>query len=177
MPIEDRITRVLEQAEADGSLGSELRHRIQIAVKQAFAIERTRLRSEKVVAMSEEDAVRYRIISELSTDWVYAARIEDENGHFNMEWATEAFERITGYTPLQVNELGGLNAIVNPADVSQFVEADGPQSGGAPSVLEYRIVTETGEQRWLKDYRRPELDASGSRVVRVFGAVKDITEQ
>jgi two-component system cell cycle sensor histidine kinase/response regulator CckA len=177
MPIEDRITRVLEQAEAEGSLGSELRHRIQIAVKQAFAIERTRLRSEKVVAMSEEDAVRYRIISELSTDWVYAARIEDENGHFKMEWATEAFEHITGYTPLQVNELGGLDAIVNPADVSQFIEADGPQSGGAPSVLEYRVLTESGEQRWLKDYRRPELDASGSRVVRVFGAVKDITEQ
>ena len=68
MAIEDRITRVLEQAEADAELGSDLRHRIQVAVKEAFAIERTRLRSEKVVAMSEEDAVRYRIISELATD-------------------------------------------------------------------------------------------------------------
>src|SRR5262245_19189801 len=42
MAIEDRITRVLEQAEADGELGSDLRQRIQVAVKQAFAIERTR---------------------------------------------------------------------------------------------------------------------------------------
>ena len=71
MAIEDRITRVLEQAEAEGELGIELRQRIVVAVKQAFAIERTRLRSEKVVAMSEVDAVRYRIISELATDWVY----------------------------------------------------------------------------------------------------------
>src|SRR5262245_37665282 len=111
MPIEDRITRMLAQSEAEGSLGSELRHRIQAALNAAFVIERTRLRSEKVVALSEEDAVRYRIISELSTDWVYAARIEEENGRFNLEWATEAFERITGYTTEQVNELGGLNTI------------------------------------------------------------------
>ena len=102
MAIEDRITRVLEQAEAEGELGVELRQRIQVAVKQAFAIERTRLRSEKVVAMSEEDAVRYRIISELSTDWVYAARREDEHGKVNIEWATEAFERITGSSEAEI---------------------------------------------------------------------------
>jgi two-component system cell cycle sensor histidine kinase/response regulator CckA len=175
MAIEDRITRVLEQAEAEGELGVELRQRIQVAVKQAFAIERTRLRSEKVVAMSEEDAVRYRIISELSTDWVYAARREDEHGKVNIEWATEAFERITGYSVEALNERGGLRSIVVPDDHPELDAAEATADG--PGVFEYRIRTRNGDECWLRDYRRPELDGSGTRVVRVFGAVKDITEQ
>ncbi len=176
MAIEDRITRVLEQAEADGELGADLRQRIVVAVKQAFAIERTRLRSEKVVAMSEEDAVRYRIISELATDWVYAARREDEHGKVKMEWATEAFERITGYSVAQLNEKGGLRSIVDADDRAEFDAAEKAHVEG-PSVLEYRIRTRSGEECWLRDYRRPELDGTGKRVVRVFGAVKDVTEQ
>ncbi len=176
MAVEDRITRVLEQAEAEGELGSGLRQRLQVAVKQAFAIERTRLRSEKVVAMSEEDAVRYRIISELATDWVYAARREDERGAVQLEWATEAFERITGYSVGQLNEKGGFRAIVAPDDLEEFDAAESNAADG-PSVLEYRISTRTGEECWLRDYRRAELDGSGTRVVRVFGAVKEITEE
>jgi PAS domain S-box-containing protein len=176
MAIEDRITRVLEQAEADGELGTDLRQRIQVAVKQAFAIERTRLRSEKVVAMSEEDAVRYRIISELATDWVYAARREDEHGKVKFEWATEAFERISGYSIDQLNEKGGLRSLIVPEDREEFDHAENAYGDG-PSVLEYRIRTKSGDVCWLRDYRRPELDVAGTRVVRVFGAVKDISEQ
>jgi PAS domain S-box-containing protein len=176
MAIEDRITRVLEQAEADGELGTDLRQRIQVAVKQAFAIERTRLRSEKVVAMSEEDAVRYRIISELATDWVYAARREDERGKVKFEWATEAFERITGYSVEQLNDKGGLRSLIVPEDRVEFEQAENAHADG-PSVLEYRIRTKSGDVCWLRDYRRPELDVAGTRVVRVFGAVKDVTEQ
>jgi two-component system cell cycle sensor histidine kinase/response regulator CckA len=176
MAIEDRITRVLEQAEADGELAAELRQRIQVAVGQAFAIERTRLRSEKVVAMSEEDAVRYRIISELATDWVYAARREDEHGKVKFEWATEAFERISGYSVDQLNEKGGLRSLIAPEDLEEFDLAE-KAHGDGPSVLEYRIRTRGGDVCWLRDYRRPELDVAGTRVVRVFGAVKDVTEQ
>jgi len=176
MAIEDRITRVLEQAEADGELGAELRQRIQVAVGQAFAIERTRLRSEKVVAMSEEDAVRYRIISELATDWVYATRREDEHGKVKFEWATEAFERISGYSVDQLNDKGGLRSLIAPEDLEEFDLAEKAHADG-PSVLEYRIRTRSGEVCWLRDYRRPELDVAGTRVVRVFGAVKDVTEQ
>jgi PAS domain S-box-containing protein len=176
MAIEDRITRILEHAEANGELGTELRQRIQLAVKQAFAIERTRLRSEKVVAMSEEDAVRYRIISELATDWVYAARREDEHGKVKIEWATEAFETLTGYSVAQLNDKGGLRSIIAPDDRAEFDLAENAHGEG-PSVLEYRIRTRSGDECWLRDYRRPELDVSGTRVVRVFGAIKDVTEQ
>jgi PAS domain S-box-containing protein len=176
MAIEDRITRVLEQAETDGELGAELRQRIMLEVGQAFAIERTRLRSEKVVAMSEEDAVRYRIISELATDWVYAARREDEHGKVKFEWATEAFERITGYSVDQLNEKGGLRSLIVPEDRELFDRAENAHKDG-PSVLEYRIRTCAGDVCWLRDYRRPELDVAGTRVVRVFGAVKHVTEQ
>ena len=126
--------------------------------------------------MSEEDAVRYRIISELATDWVYAARREDEHGKVKFEWATEAFDRITGYSVDQLNEKGGLRSLIVPEDREEFDLAENALEDG-PSVLEYRIRTRAGDVCWLRDYRRPELDVAGTRVVRVFGAVKDVTEQ
>ncbi len=177
MPIEDRITRVLQEAETSGELSAPLRQRIELAVGQSFASERARLRAEKVVAMSEEDAVRYRIISELATDWVYAARNDEESGQLKLEWATEAFEQITGYSVAELSDGKGLREIVPDQDEGDFDGASRNPGAHQPRVCEYRITCKSGETRWLCDYRRPELDATGSRVVRVFGAVKDITNQ
>lgn len=177
MPIEDRIARVLEEAQAAGELRPELRQRIEIAVRQSFSSERKRLRAEKLVAMSEEDAVRYRIISELATDWVYAARNDAETGTLRLEWATEVLERVTGYTVADLISGKGFRSIVAVKDLEEFDGHHFTEGVGLPRTHEYRIITKDGETRWLRDYRRPETDRAGTRVVRIFGAVKDITEQ
>jgi signal transduction histidine kinase/CheY-like chemotaxis protein len=44
-------------------------------------------------------------------------------------------------------------------------------------VSELRIVTKQGETRWLRAYTRPEWSDAAGRVVRVFGAIQDITER
>jgi PAS domain S-box-containing protein len=153
-----------------------LRDAIRRALQEAVAEERKRAKLASVVAMSEVDAVRYRVISELASDWVYAARV-DEFGMLKLEWVTSGFTAITGYDEEEVNERGGYTDILHRDDAAKPFAADGPLRTGDPATIEYRVITRNGDERWLRDYACPELDGTGERVVRLFGAVKDITEE
>ncbi|MCZ7542866.1 MAG: PAS domain S-box protein [Anaerolineae bacterium] len=42
---------------------------------------------------------------------------------------------------------------------------------------EYRIITKSGEMRWLRIYRRPVWDVQENRVVAYYGVAQDITER
>src|SRR5262249_8944239 len=48
---------------------------------------------------------------------------------------------------------------------------------GQKSEGEYRIITKSGEIRWVYVQRQPEWSETEQRVVRFYGAVKDITER
>ncbi len=176
MLIEDRVRKLAELVEAGGADNQGLREAIRSELQEALAEERKRTKLASVVAMSEEDAVRYRVISELASDWVYALRV-DEFGLLKLEWATPGFLSATGFTTEEVNALGGYPDILHAQDASKLSSPDAPLRKASPATLEYRVITKSGEERWLRDYSCPELDASGGRVVRLFGAVKDITSE
>ncbi|HEY0735124.1 MAG TPA: ATP-binding protein, partial [Herpetosiphonaceae bacterium] len=48
---------------------------------------------------------------------------------------------------------------------------------GNKTETEFRIITKTGEERWLYNCARPEWDDQQGRVVRIIGAASDITER
>ncbi len=167
----DKLARLVESG---GLPRSGLREELAADLEALVAAERRRFRTTSVVAMSEEDAVRYRAISELASDWVYAVRV-DENAHLNIEWATGEFAELTGYRVDEVNEMGGWGALLRNG--SDAYTAASELMAGHPSTLEYRIVTRVGDELWLRDYACPEMDATGERVVRLFGAIKNVTEE
>jgi two-component system, cell cycle sensor histidine kinase and response regulator CckA len=175
MLIEDRVNRIAQLAEVGGTPNNIMRDAIRRELLEAVAMERKRTKLASVVAMSEEDAVRYRAISELASDWVYAIRV-DEFGKLMIEWVSGSFESTTGYLSYDINELGGWTTALHPDDAEKMYAADSPLMRGDPATIDYRIVTKAGDVRWLRDYACPELDTS-ERVVRVFGAVKDVTEE
>lgn len=169
--IVDKFARLMESG---GHSVTELREQLSADIEALMAAERRRFRTTSVVAMSEEDAVRYRAISELASDWVYAVRL-DENANIKLEWATGAFFDLTGYRVDEVNEMGGWDALLrNEADA---YTAARELMSGRPSTLEYCIVTRGGEELWLRDHACPEMDSTGERVVRLFGAIKDVTQE
>jgi PAS domain S-box-containing protein len=167
----DKLARLVE---AGGTPRATLREELVADLESLVAAERRRFRTTSVVAMSEEDAVRYRAISELASDWVYAVRV-DENANLNLEWATGAFADVTGYRVDEVNEMGGWSKLLRSG--ADAYTAASELMAGHPSTLEYRIVTRAGDELWLRDYACPELDATGERVVRLFGAIKNVTEE
>jgi PAS domain S-box-containing protein len=118
---------------------------------------------------------RFRIISELTSDFAYAGRVEPD-GTIMLEWVSDVVVRVTGYTAREFSALG-LQNIVHPDDWPVVRQHIKNVLAGQSDVCETRIVTKSGEVRWLRDYARPTCDESQARAVRVYGASQDITEQ
>lgn len=129
-------------------------------------------------ALRESEA-RYRAISELTSDYAGSFRVE-EDGSLIREWITDAFLRITGFTPEELDECHGWPQLIHPHDRVQFLDRMERRMrllAGQSDVSEHRIVTKHGEVRWLREYARPVWDASCHRVIRIYTATQDITER
>lgn len=129
--------------------------------------------TEEALRASEE---RHRLIAEMISDYAFSYRVKSD-GTLVHEWSTtDSFVRLTGYTPDEVDARGTF-ALYHPDEVPS-VKADVEKViAGEPSSGEYRIITRSGEVRWLRVYRRPVWDEEQGRVVRFYGAAQDITER
>jgi PAS domain S-box-containing protein len=119
---------------------------------------------------------RYRRISELTSDYVYSAGVTAD-GELMHEWMTDAFTRITGYTPVELGLHGLWEQLYHPDDLHIGHAHVASVTGGESTAFEFRIITKSGAVRWLREYCYPEWDDGEARVVRVVGAVQDITER
>jgi len=119
---------------------------------------------------------RHRMISELMSDFAYSYGV-GEQGELQVEWVTDAIDRITGYGADELASIGGWDAVIHPEDADIPHQQLQRLLGGEVAVVEYRIVTRSGETRRVRDHGRPEWSPLEGRVVRIYGAVQDITEQ
>nr|WP_228057314.1 PAS domain S-box protein [Tychonema sp. LEGE 07203] len=93
------------------------------------------------------------------------------------EWITEAFTRVTGYSASEIAHSGFPECNwIHPEDREMLLEQMQSRSCSCKEVSEYRIVTKSGEIRWLWDCRQVVWDEAENRAVGVFGACQDITE-
>ena len=123
-----------------------------------------------------ESESRYRILSQITSDFAYSFNLLP-NQTWGADWMTEAFTRITGYTPSEIETdcWPGGNCI-HPDDREMLLEQAQDRSSNGKEVSEYRIVTKTGEIRWLWDCRQVVWDEVKGRAVHIYGACQDITE-
>jgi PAS domain S-box-containing protein len=129
--------------------------------------------AEAALRRSEE---RYRILSELMSDYAYVYRVEPD-GSFEHEWITdEAFTRVTGYTYQEVDALPPF-ALFHPDEHPALPEQQERLRRGEPVSGDYRIITKGGETRWVHISRQPVWDEQEGRVVRLLCRAKDITER
>jgi len=131
--------------------------------------------TERVAAVEalQQSTQRYRLVSELTSDYSYSFRVTAEGG-LDAEWATGALQWMTGYTFDELREGGGWESLLFPDDLPIAHSQLEVLMAGDSSVVEYRIVTKSGEIRWMRDFARP-VRADG-RVARIIGAVQDITD-
>ncbi len=123
-----------------------------------------------------ESEQRFRVLSELTTDYVYSATI-DTQGRMSTRWVEGAFERITGYAPGEfIDRPGAWTGIIVAADLpsSEAVAHILEQESFA---LEYRIRRQDGSFCWLRDSMRPIRDSQTGRISGLLGAVKDISAE
>lgn len=116
-------------------------------------------------------AGRLKAVSELTADCCWM-RIEYPDGTSHREWITGSFERLTGYDPEEFADIG-LQRLIHPDDLSfALARVNGP---AGTSDHEFRIVTKSGEIRWLEERMQVSPREGGGLIV--FGATRDITVQ
>jgi PAS domain S-box-containing protein len=122
-----------------------------------------------------ESEERYKLFSLLTSDYIYSAVIDGKK--FTTEWASDAFQRITGYSVAEMNEPDAWLNIIHPEDFRRVDAAWNTVLQGEPAVVEYRVLTAAGSVRWLRDYVKPIMDDHTGTVGKVMGGVQDITER
>jgi len=132
-----------------------------------------RKQAEKILQESEE---RYRMVSELTSDYAYKDRVEID-GSITPEWFTESFTRITGYTLEETRAPEFWQRLVHAEDIPILLEHIEKILSGRSDADEMRVITKTGEIRWLRDLANPIWDTSQNRVVSLYGAVQDVTNR
>jgi two-component system, cell cycle sensor histidine kinase and response regulator CckA len=155
-----------------------------------FGISRDITRRKLAEEALRESEERHRIVSKLTSDYVYSVRFdqppprEDEGPEalmayrgFRTEWVTEAFERVTGYAIQEVEARGGWLSCIHPIDLPVALAGARTFLRGERCEVEYRIITKSGAVRWLRDFCQPVWDLELQRTVRVFGGVQDITQR
>lgn len=154
-----------------------------MAGEAAIAIENARLHEQaqqeiverkRIEAALRQSEMRYRHISELTTDFAYALKV-DEDKTVAVEWVTDAFLRITGYEPAEWYQDAWLK-LFHPEDVHVARQRAEAIYKGQPYNCQFRIITKTGETRWLRDFIRPLQDEDKGATTYVYGAAQDITE-
>ena len=132
-----------------------------------------RKNTENALRASES---RYRILSQITSDFAYAFKVLPDNT-WVCEWMTEAFANITGYTLKEIATPGGLQFdCIHPDDVEMLLEQMQSRSSSRKEVSEYRIITKSGEIRWVWDCRQVVWDEVENRAVGIYGACHDITK-
>jgi PAS domain S-box-containing protein len=130
-----------------------------------------RKQAEASLRESEE---RYRILTELISDYTFSIGVNPD-GTMIHEWATnDSLMCVTGYTP---EELIGTGKLFHPEDLESIRQQMVEVLAGRSAHSECRILTKSGELRWLSIRRRPVWDAQENRVLRYYGVAQDITER
>jgi PAS domain S-box-containing protein len=120
-----------------------------------------------------QSMARYQTVSEMISDYTYSYEVLPE-GAIHHDWTTDSFTRVTGYTPA---DLGNSLNLYHPDDEPLVQQHVRDTIAGNLTSGDYRIITKTGETRWLHITRKPVWDDREGRVVRFFGVAQDITER
>lgn len=147
-----------------------------IPFDQGVAIFQNNITERKLMekALRESEA-QHRAISEAISDYAFCGRIQPD-GDITMEWGTGSLYAIAGYTAEEAKNHPPYYFIY-PNDVQLLKDDIERMMKGETVHTEYRIVTKSGEVRWMQGHRVPMWDSVSQRVSHYYAVISDITEQ
>jgi PAS domain S-box-containing protein len=174
-PLDEAIASGMKAGLTD-YVGKQHLHRLVKVIRDG--LERSRLAQSQADALRglQASEQRYRVISELTSDYAYVLRLEMD-GTIVGEWASERFMYITGYTLEALEQRGGWSSLIHPEDLPAALQRRQHWLAGQTDTSEFRILTQAGEERWVRDYTCPALAETGKGAVRIYGAGQDITQR
>lgn len=131
-----------------------------------------RHKMEKLLKESEK---RYMAVSEMTSDYVYHIRVSNDS-QLSVDWITEGFTRVTGYTLDDMRHPFRWENIIHPEDLSDVMEFLRKVIMGSSEMLECRVLSKKGVTLWMRVIGRPEWDGRRQSINGIIGAVSNITE-
>ncbi len=159
---------------AHSELEQHVEDRTEVLVRTVKRLKKEvkdRRQAEEALAETEQ---RYRTVADFTYDWEYWLGPENK-----LLYVSPSCERITGYVPEEflMKDYGQLMKIVHPDDretvqthITEEFESD------RASHLDFRIITRSGETRWISHYCQHVSGSHGERLGRRAGN-RDITER
>jgi len=129
-----------------------------------------RRRTESV--LDERDPSR--AADTVNGDFAYVFDVGEGN-ELRATWVSDGFERITGISATDPDKHREWKALIHPEDMSIATSHLSEIRRGEPDTVEYRIITSSGDTRWVRDSACPIRDTSTGHLIEVHGAVHDIT--
>jgi len=119
---------------------------------------------------------RYRTISRLSSEFAYSCVHTGDNG-YKVDWITDAFFTLTGYSEAELREKGCWMFISHPDDHEIATRPLRELKAGESDTREFRIVIKNGRILYIINHMECQADPGAPGGLRLFGAVQDITER
>ena len=126
-------------------------------------------------AQLSESETRYRTVAGLATDFAFSLRVESD-GTLTPEWLTDSYFDLTGYSPQNLDMEAQLKHY-HPDDQAGVKEHQETVASGQACSDEFRLLAKDNTEYWIQMACEPIWDESGSRVERIFGAAKNITQR
>ncbi|MGP1256853.1 MAG: PAS-domain containing protein [Kiloniellales bacterium] len=131
---------------------------------------------QRVQTALQSSEARYRLISELTSDFLYSYRV-DADGRSEVEWFAGNLPEGFIMPGNDGSQAASWYDLIHPDDHLALQERRQRLEAGEPSIDELRMVAPDGSVRWLKSVARPEKDPKSGRLMRILGAAQDITER
>ena len=130
-----------------------------------------RKRAERGLIQSE---ARYRTTIAMTPGFIHES-VRTEDGRMLMQWASEGFTRLLGWTVAELNERGGWASIVHPEHREAAAGRKALVFGGDPARGETRLLAKSGEWFWFDVSLFPLQEPESGRVQSSMGTLYDIT--
>ena len=131
---------------------------------------------KKVEQLLRENEERYRAISNLTSDYLFSTKA-DENGVHHLVWIAGSFEKITGYTIDEYLKIGGWRATLHPEELA-LDDLDLEKLRRNEKVnRQIRVYHKNGSLIWVRSSAQPVWDKKTNKLIGIYGAVEDITER
>jgi PAS domain S-box-containing protein len=120
-------------------------------------------------------AERYRALARLVRGYVFEGCLSP-SGIIEFTWADDEFAAVFGCERQEVNRLGW-QSFVDPRDQASVLERLSELGQGKMVEIELRIISRTGEKRWLRMAAESPSPASTPAAIAVIGMAEDITNR
>lgn len=110
------------------------------------------------------------------SELVYVARVDHATGRVRIEWANEAFVRITGFHKEELELIPTWPMLVHPRDEELAQLHRDRVFNGEPSSVTLRIVDSRGRTRHVRHLARPMRNAEGV-IDQIYVAGAEVTDR